>query len=700
MRHTIGIGLLVLLAAQAAAAKEIFQTPNNGHNLGVWRITHDPTVRDWANYHNTQCWSPDGRYLCYTHDAGNKTGSEVHLYDLQEDKDRLVDRGDTPRWARQQNWLFYRQLVKDTASDRYNSHIFWLDLATGKTTRIAQEPDELELGETDADDQWLYGGRLHRDKASGGKSRSGLRIRIAASPLVENLPLVKGYQFMTNPRHPVFFTRWKQGGGDFTASRNWYDLDGRNERIAAPMIQNCHFSWLGSGEYLMFGNGQVRGRRWSEPFPSNLHFLAATTCGDISPCGRSGRFVCGGHGNIADLRSGDGWHVINFFNIICFPSDVGDASEIYDADPKGSPDGTKIAFVTNYDLKAGAFTFLDAHAPTDGAALRVQSTDGFPDSGSLVIGREVISYRRKTKTTFEGLARKLHNTAEALLKAGAAVTSFEARCLTSEQWQRQTGPSKAMRASIPDSKSPLARQRQTNIHVVVVRRPDRPHLRAVGGSAQLVPGEEHYETGGYHLMRDGRRITEKLLPAGGTIELQPGEYRAVAVERSGLESEPSPPLRVATPEKLQLLADPPKDFSWTSERWLENGSVREIVHLHDGVIQHEWYRDGQLACCHDLNTEGKAIRRLTFENGKLAQREYHDREGKLVSREMFDTAGFITESIRFVQPGESPAEHDHWWYDRGMPVRQTTKNGEFVKQGDQWVATKQSERAEKKKRNR
>ena len=40
---------------------------SEGKAIEVWRITDDPAVRDHANYHNTQCWSPDGRYLCYTH---------------------------------------------------------------------------------------------------------------------------------------------------------------------------------------------------------------------------------------------------------------------------------------------------------------------------------------------------------------------------------------------------------------------------------------------------------------------------------------------------------------------------------------------------------------------------------------------------------------------------------------------------------
>ena len=45
--------------------------PREGETIEVWRITSDPTVRDWANYHNTQCWSPDGRYICFTHYASN-----------------------------------------------------------------------------------------------------------------------------------------------------------------------------------------------------------------------------------------------------------------------------------------------------------------------------------------------------------------------------------------------------------------------------------------------------------------------------------------------------------------------------------------------------------------------------------------------------------------------------------------------------
>ena len=97
----------------AYAGRERFQTPNNGPNLGVWRITNDPTIRDWANYHNTQCWSPDGRYLCYTRygfevDRGRRRErTSVHVYDLLDDEGRLVGEGHSPRWANGRNWLFY-----------------------------------------------------------------------------------------------------------------------------------------------------------------------------------------------------------------------------------------------------------------------------------------------------------------------------------------------------------------------------------------------------------------------------------------------------------------------------------------------------------------------------------------------------------------------------------------------------------------
>jgi hypothetical protein len=88
------------------------------------------------------------------------------------------------------------------------------------------------------------------------------------------------------------------------------------------------------------------------------------------------------------------------------------------------------------------------------------------------------------------------------------------------------------------------------------------------------------------------------------------------------------------------------------------------------------------------------------ENGKLAQREYHDRDGKLLNREALDAEGFIAESIRYGDDSGKPFEAVHWWFERGTPVKQVSKEGAFAKQSDQWIATKQNERAEKKRCNR
>lgn len=672
--------LWLAVGANVFARREEFQTPNNGGNLGVWRITNEPAIRHWANYHNTQCWSPDGRYLCYTRygvregrygDAAN----EVYVYDCHRDEQRLVERGFNPRWAKTRNWLFYVRIIPSEAKKQMRAvEVRWLDLDTGAAKTLA--PGVEILGETSHDDRWLLGAKRFRKQTP-----EFITVRIALPDgTVEELPDVVGSQLLPNPRYPVFFTRQDHRNEPFGATRWFYDLDGRNKRMAVPTLQQCHMCWLGNGEYLLLGNGLVRGRRWNEPFPSNIHILSSVRVGDVSPCGRSGRYVCGDH-SVADLRSGDGWRYIEPLSVICYPATVKDDSGIYDADPKGSPDGTKICFVSNYDLKDGPLTYVER---LEGERLCVRSTDAFPEKGALVIRREVIGYQRKTKTAFEGLARCLYDTLRCPIAPGAPVTSFDARCLTDDQWRQIPGPQPAMRKSIGENHPALVRQRQTDVYVAVVRRPDRPWLRLTGADVQLIPGEEHYETAGYHLLRGGHRITTQPLAAGTSVALQPGECRAVAVEWSGLESEPSAPLRLAQPATLKVLAEPPPDFSWTSERWLEGRTVREMVHLYDGVIHREWYRDGQLVQRHDLNAEGKAIRRLTYENGRLARREYHDRDGKLLSRELFDAAGFVTEWISFDARGESV----HWWFDRGMPLKQISKDGEFLKQGDQWVATR------------
>jgi hypothetical protein len=257
-------------------------------------------------------------------------------------------------------------------------------------------------------------------------------------------------------------------------------------------------------------------------------------------------------------------------------------------------------------------------------------------------------------------------------------------------------PPRGIRNVIKDMDSPLMLQRSSDLYAVVVRLPDRPYLCQSGEKVQLVPGENHWETYGYHLFTDGKKITGEALRPGASFMLPgKGTYTAVAVEWSGLESQPSLPLRLRHDTSLTVLSGQPSGFSWTGYRYLVQGkevseqeakrseeAVQETVHLHDGVICRKWYRGGELVESRDLNSEGLAIRRLFYKAGRLARREYHDRNGNHVSTEMFGADGFITESI---QHGSRPRR---WWYERGVPVRYARGSQVYVKDGTRWVIEK------------
>jgi hypothetical protein len=220
--------------------------------------------------------------------------------------------------------------------------------------------------------------------------------------------------------------------------------------------------------------------------------------------------------------------------------------------------------------------------------------------------------------------------------------------------------------------------------------PDRPHLRMSENCVELVPGENHWEIAGYHLFHDEKRINKNALSPGASFSLpEAGEYRAIAVEWSGLESDTSLPLQVAKPISLNVLRQTPIDFSWTRERYLIDGrevpakeaicaaeSVREIVHLHDGVIHREWLQGDRLTEKHDLNPKGDPIRRLHYLEGKLIKREYYGRDGERVNAELFDSEGCLTQSIH---------GRNHWWYERGVPYRFESSSSRFLKEGERWV---------------
>ena len=713
--------LSVILASGSLLAQIHKFVPKEGEALEIWRITHDPTVRDWANYHNTQCWSHDGRYICYTHFAsdgkefGNRAAAEIHLYDLYNDKDIKIDNGSEPRWANNNNWLFYLHSVDNPSQDHERgSQVVWLDLENNVKKIIASGINRLR--ETDENDRWLYG-----LKTIEGGGRRGVRMLIMENSTIEILPGEGENQFsdkMTvNPKHPVIVYQ-DHNYEDFNFSTDTQripfparhhvkcDLEGKNKTEPFPFMEGSHFSWSGDGTYFLLGNGILRGVRWDDFVPGNTHFLAPIRVGDVGKCGFSGRWVNGSTYNgtgplaMADLRSGDGWIVYNPNSIVCFPS-TEDNSGVYDIDAKGSPDATKIIFVSNYDLENGPYTELVENITGD--VIKVLSTKDFPEKGRIVVvtgfAREVLGYDKKTATTFEKLTRGLYETPVSNPDSGQSITLFESRLIPEELWPALPLPGKRNLELFKDPNSPLLKQRSSNIYGAIVRLPDAPFLRLSNDTLELIPGENHWEISGYKLFIDGRELNNSLVKHGEIIKLKnPGNYTAVAVEWSGLESKPIFSFRVEKDLSLKVLSDKPEDFSWTKDRWLIDGTetseqaalkseeaVKEIVHWYDGVIHREWYSGGQIEKRFDYNLQGKVTRKLFYQSKKLSKRELYQRDGKHISTEYFDTNGYITEAFHNPLGTGSTYGYTHWWYEKGVPVKAIKKDEIYLKDGSQWI---------------
>ena len=115
--HFYLIFLALTFSLPLHAQKVVFSAP--GNNFGVWRLTHDPHIRDWANRYNTQCFSADGRFVCYTHYPNGKNDTAtVRVFDLHKDKELVVGAGFNPRWAKQNNWLIYSTYNPDQGEGR------------------------------------------------------------------------------------------------------------------------------------------------------------------------------------------------------------------------------------------------------------------------------------------------------------------------------------------------------------------------------------------------------------------------------------------------------------------------------------------------------------------------------------------------------------------------------------------------------
>lgn len=691
------LGIALFLAVQADGEIHRFTLDQPGaRNLGIWRLTNDAAIRDEGNYHNIQCWSCDGRYTCYTHwgddkNSGGKGSAEVHVIDLLTGEDRRVDKGINPRWANNHNWLFYCHYTGDgTPPYETGTQVIRYDADTGEKVVITHGMEG--PGSLDATDTWLYGVQRYR-----GRKPEMITVRVRNQPnsqieLIKGAPNMHGYVHV-NPRHPVIMVRAKDINDEvFGRNRALFDLDGSNLRTGSVMCQAGHQCWSGDGRYLLIGNRQVCGRPWDKPFPSDLDVLSWGSVGDICPCGKSGRYICGGNLTFVDTRSGDAWPVVFPHSNIVYPM-AGDHSTLMDIDPKGSPDGTKIHYHSTRDIENSPIARVAKYDLRQPDVIHVDSTDGFPLHGDIVCGCEVVGYRKKTATTFEGLTRRKYGTRPApeMVRKVRVIFPLSAFVL-SEQDRARTRPDASMVRAVITETNPLLYQRQTDCYVVVARLPDPPHLRLKDTRVELSPGENHWETRGYRILCDGRPTTESLCRPGSTFTLpRSGSYTAIAIEWSGLESQPSLPLDIQTAIEGRVLKDKPDDFAWTRPVWQVDGkSVSQtdamnashatmiLEHLHDGAIAREEWENGQRIHRVDLNEQGKPIRLRNFQDGKLQKRTYTTPEGYLASEEFYGPDGFKTEYVcYYTREDRRGTEYSRWWYERGRPVKMT-KRGQVM----------------------
>lgn len=675
-----------------------FNDPHpEGRVIVYWRLTNDPAIRDHANYHNTDCWSHDGRYVCYTHHGS--PSPEIHVFDLHRETEYSLGRGMSPRWAKKHNWvLFSNRTRKGGTPSEKDTQVLRYDCESGRTQLVSWGMEF--LGSTDAGDRWIYGNQRLRHLP--GKEWRTVRARmLPESPLEVIYSAKRAIRPLCNPNHPVISLRVQEDGSAFGPRRIWIDQGGRGERIGIARIETGHAAWSGDGLYQLVGNYQARGRKWNEPFPSNLHLLANAHLSDISPCGRSGRWICD-QTTVADLRSGDSIPLPRPPSGVCLPAGVGDMSDGYDADAKGSPDGTKICFVSNYDFGRAPFAQI-SEKYVGGDSMTVTNTRGFPEKGEIDIHGEVIEYSKKGLRSFAGLKRNKYDTQKHdSLKSGWYVTLFAERLMTADERERAPEPpSWLARAVGRDSAACLLWQRQTDVYVSVIRLPDPPHLRKGRGGVELIPGENHAEIHGYYLVCDGLPINRRPLRPGQTLGLSaPGVYEARAIEWSGLQGKPSLPLKLEGPVDLIALPEPPDDFSWTRRRWRCHGSevgestaraadeaLCEVVHLHDGLIRRVFYKKGLIVAAEDYNLEGRATRKEKYLDGKLVEREYHTSSGLRVSLEKFDTSGMKVEETHWRYVNGEAKESDRWIYESGCPVKRVFRGGRatYEKNGEEWV---------------
>ena len=669
----VSIGILVIFSTPPSyAQRKVFNDDRpETKAIELWRITHDPKNRHHTIYHDSNPFSPTGRYMVYvlTEDKlgksrSQKTSSRLVVYDLMFDKEiwRSPYAGSWPVWARRSDRIFWSDGTKG-----HKQNVWQVEIPSGALTKICEDAYNDVTG-ISHDDEWLF--YTHKN-VFRIRTRPGAKSEFVwQHPDTQN---VSSSLLCHNPAHPVFQVR-QNINLQFRWSKKYPPrmLVTDEGRMLGPAIagtEKAHGAWRGDGAYLITGDDLIGGRKWNEAYPSPLLTYSNTPAHDPSPCGNSGQWVCSTDGindclKVFDWRTTDTTLVCYSASIIHQPlGDDRDLSGAYDSDAYGSPDGTKIAFSTNYQLDQFPVTQITKDSSSD--VLDVMSTAGFADKGYLSVHAGVISYSSKTETSFNGIKKGALGSRLAPLKKGFSVSNFFGR--TDEK-----------------ADNPLNKQFSTDVYIAVWKLPDSPTLVLRDKMIVMYPGFNHRETRGYLLYVDGKQINEKPWCGEGMLGLPDGEeLHAVSVEWSGLKSKPSNSILLNGIKLLSYANTPPEDLNTPIITVLIDREGKKIpappgmalkdiseailqyVGNDDTLLTEEIYRSGQLMQKVEYTPDGRSALIMEYQNNLLFKRIVKDPQGNILRIEYLDNEGLLT--LRDHYSGDNLVERIE--YENGEPSR-------------------------------
>ena len=669
MKISILIAAFFLVSLPALGERVVFNDPYpDTLALEIWQLTDDPSTKYHSMYHNMTPFSHDGRYCFYvivrrgSPQSDLRHGRTLGVYDLYEDREicRDLTRAYTPIWGNTSNAMYF---VDDPRKE--DAILYRLEVPSLKMVPLHTGPKEY-CPAISFDDKYLFSaedGKLYRYE----NREQGEKKLIYTPP---HWPDVQVSIPKASPTRPWVMCRQNSNKPEVppgTPARIIVDVNGRFVNTALMQNEHSHADWHASGDAILRGDGPLRIRRVLDTMPSDFLPLAAIGGGDPARQGASGRWgsinrFANGALNVSDLRSGRSWPVVRVVSHIHQSAlDTRDLSGPYDCDQHGSPDGTKMYFSTNYDIRNFPVALITEPAGRDETeAITVDSTEGFPSSGVLSYVEEVMRYESKTPTQFRGLTRGYFGTKKRNPIAGWPIANYYGR------------------ADIADTE-PLEHQHKTDAFIAVVRLPDPPIIVKNDDAFSLFPGRNHRETRAFVLYRDGKK--ERELPATAETQgltLGNGEWTATAVEWSGLASKHSktaingpatltihsrrskqldaPQTRRAAPQKsgiqpapgadsITIKSDEDGDFLWeftkqgkvVEKRWATPGyPVTLIEKYEDGVRTERRILDDrgvndELICTYDRHTGRLVAQRqcswgghdwntFTFDNGMIESR--------------------------------------------------------------------------------